>query len=112
LINLTHSVNDGRNWNDIYARPGKANIPDLTCYFNTTRCSVQEEVNQGLANAYGQQARSAECGPYNETSQMLESQEDLGITAEEPLVSRNLRTVFLRLTPMTNKEHTHASQIG
>jgi hypothetical protein len=78
LINLTHSVHGGTNWNDTYTRDGMVNAPNLACYFHNESYPVvhTEEVSQASAHAYGELALSTDCGPYNETSDILNSRYD------------------------------------
>lgn len=66
LINLIYTVEDGKNWNDVYARPGPVNITDLNCHFNHFHqkgCPGDVD-SQSTAHAYGQLALDSECGKY------------------------------------------------
>jgi hypothetical protein len=78
FINLTYSIDGGTNWNDTYTRNGMVNAPNLACYFHNESCPVvhPEEVSQASAHAYGELALSTDCGPYNETSDILNSRYD------------------------------------
>ena len=74
MISLTYTVVDGTNFNDTYTRPGIANASDLECYA-PGRCR-DEISNQAQAHACGEISRGFHCGPYNYTSQIIESHND------------------------------------
>ena len=77
MISLTYSVVDGTNWKDIYTRPGVANASNLTCYsIDPHGGCVGDVTNQARAHANGEVALGFTCAPYNDTSQILESQDD------------------------------------
>ena len=80
MVSLTFSVDDGRDYNDTYIRPGTANASNLTCYsdyFNHGSCGG-DVASQALAHAYGDLARSSECGPYTNIPEVLKYKNNYG----------------------------------
>ena len=77
MVSLTYSVVDGTNWKDTYTRPGLANASNLKYYSIGPHGGYSGDVtNQARAHANGEVALAFPCGPYNDTSQILESQDD------------------------------------
>lgn len=79
LISLTYSTVDGTDWHGTYTTHGIASATNLTCYadrFNGQRGCVGDTIDvreQGLAHAYGQLSQAAECCPYTDISDVLNS---------------------------------------
>lgn len=77
LISLTYTIVDGASWKDTYMRPRVAQASKLTCYSFDSHDGCAEDVpNQARAHANGDIALAFPCGPYNDTSQILRSQND------------------------------------
>lgn len=77
LINLTYSLNDGKDYNGTYSIPGKANVSDLSCYHRGGDCPKDhQDITQATAHSNGELATGAECGPYNTTADILSSKKD------------------------------------
>ena len=76
-ISLTYTVVDGTSWNDTYTRHGVANATNITYYTFGPHGHYGGDVpNQARAHANGDTALAFPCGPYNDTSQVLESKND------------------------------------
>ena len=80
LLSQTYSFDDGKDWNGTYVTKGVVNVPNLRCYFHyrgkdnsNPVCEDDAEITQGLAHIYGEQTSSSGCGPYKETSNILNS---------------------------------------
>ncbi|KAL8728408.1 MAG: hypothetical protein Q9181_005360 [Wetmoreana brouardii] len=85
LINLTYTVDDGKDYNGIYLQSGQVNVSDLTCYMHGSphgsRCQLPVTTD-ALAHAYGETTHGADstqasdCGYFDNVEDVISSKED------------------------------------
>jgi len=76
LISLTYSLVDGRDYTATYLIAGNVSTANLACYWGGDgghACRHEPEYYQAAAHGYGELAKSSDCGPYDELSDILNS---------------------------------------
>ena len=79
LVSLTYSVNGGTNYNDTYTAPGPVRASNLSAYhalWNPTLNLNDPEIMMSIANNYGHASEASPCCPYDDHSDILNSQQD------------------------------------